>query len=124
MPIEVFFYLLQSALQVFAIVIVVQQLRGPINIAAKGFWSWFAAGFTFQLIRRILALIWFYNLPIPDIKAATLVVVPTCVSVCYAIAMYKVAKYVRSELKIKQELENRFADLKKVSEKIAHSSPL
>lgn len=95
MPIEVklAFYILQIVLQVFAIYICVHQIKSKVNNGARVFWKWFLAGFTFQLVRRLLAIIWLLEIPFPDIKTVTLILVPTCVSVCYALAMYEASKY-------------------------------
>jgi hypothetical protein len=121
MEVKLGFYLLQIALQVFAITIALQQLRGTRDLEQRGFWAWFAAGFTFQLVRRILAIIWMFDLPFPEIKNITLIVVPTCVSICYAIAMYKVAQYVRSQMEQKKELEKSFQKLRKANKNLSDS---
>jgi len=117
--IKLMFYLLQAGLQIFAITIAFTQWRLKENNGANSFWFWFMAGFTFQLIRRILAIVWLYEIPFPaDIRTVTLVIVPTAVSICYAIAMFKVAKYVVRRRKRLKQVEENLKKLEKLTKKM------
>jgi hypothetical protein len=79
------------------------------------FWLWFFGGFSLQLLRRVF---YFFILTMgTSLKFFTFIVIPTGVSICYAIAMFLVYQYIKRTSAllqyhmqlIKQE-ENRLQD--------------
>ena len=114
---ELCFYSVQILLQLFAISIVTYQLGLKINNGSRVFWKWFLAGFVLQLLRRVLAIVWLLDIPFPEIKGVTLLLVPTGVSLCYAIAMFEMSRYVKKRREILRKAEKKTEDtLKKLSE--------
>jgi len=86
---------LQAVLQVFCIAIAWNAFWDIKNNGSRDFWWWFILGFSFQLIRRIMYLLLMFHVPIPDLKFFTFIIVPTGVSISYAIAMWKVVMYAK-----------------------------
>ena len=88
--------MLQAALQVFCIGLAVCAIRSKHTNGDRSFWVWFASGFAFQLVRRLLYIALLTHNNFPEMRFLTFIVVPTGVSVCYAIAMFKAFKYINS----------------------------
>jgi len=101
--------LIQAGLQSFCILIAIAAYLNRHNNGGRPFWWWFAAGFTFQLVRRVMYFLVLVGYP--DLKFFTFIVVPTCVSVCYTVAMVKVIRYVRERSRALSESQMQVREL-------------
>lgn len=116
--IKLMFYLLQIALQLFCISIGIYLLTRKEKNGLQWLGIFFVAGFSFQFIRRILAIIWLYELPFPEIRTVTLIIVPTCVSICYAFAMFLTLRYVKNQRKKLKKSEENLKELKRLTKRL------
>jgi hypothetical protein len=85
----------QIMLQTWCIWMAIRAYRDPASNGGRSFWYWFAGGAGFQLVRRLMYLVIMCDVPIPDLKFITFILVPTCVSVCYAMGMLRTVQYAR-----------------------------
>ena len=112
---------LQAALQCCCIVLAYKAWSNVYSNGDRTFWLWFAGGFSFQLVRRILYVLVLLQLSTPDLRLLTFIIIPSAVSICYTVAMWKVFLYIkdrailinrsRRELEVlRRELERRVSN--------------
>jgi len=103
--------ILQIALQVFCVGLAGWATYHRSSNGQRSFWWWFMVGFLFQLVRRAMYFLLIMGVQMPELKEFTFAVVPTVVSMCYAIAMWNVFKYVREKVKCVAASRRKIAEL-------------
>ena len=108
--------ILQAILQIACIATAIYMFNKQRN-GERHWWLWFGSGAGFQLIRRIMYLLILANVPVPNLKFFTFIIVPTCVSICYFIACLGAVQYVFNRQKVVDENRKTIDELKKIINK-------